>query len=133
MRERSQPDGAIQSFSLPCEPCGMDGRTGVELLLDAVVEPDVDEGGLGDETHDPDGGGLGPDWMTTGSRTSRRATSSTRRRRPEQAQLSAGTTASQKSSLRPVEPLTRPRSAMNSSSNGSVGVPLWSMRISQRL
>ena len=29
---------------------------------DAVVEPDVDEDGLGDETQDPDGGGLGLDW-----------------------------------------------------------------------
>jgi hypothetical protein len=62
VRMRRQPDGAIQSFSLPCEPCGMDGGTGVELLFDALVEPDVDEDGLGDESQDPDGGGLGMDW-----------------------------------------------------------------------
>jgi hypothetical protein len=62
MRMRPQPDGAVQSFSLPCDPCGMDGGTGVELLLDALVEPDVDEDGLGDESQDPDGGGLGLDW-----------------------------------------------------------------------
>jgi hypothetical protein len=62
VRTRPQPDGAIQSFSLPCEPCGMDGRTGVELLLDALIEPDVDQDGLGDESQDPDGGGLGFDW-----------------------------------------------------------------------
>jgi hypothetical protein len=40
----------------------MDGRTGVELLLDALVEPDVDQDGLGDESQDPDGGGLGLEW-----------------------------------------------------------------------
>jgi hypothetical protein len=62
VRTRPQPDGAIQSFSLPCEPCGMDGRTGVELLLDALVEPDVDQDRLGDESQDPDGGGLGLEW-----------------------------------------------------------------------
>jgi hypothetical protein len=62
VRMRARPDGAIQSFSLPCEPCGMDGGTGLELLLDGVVEPDVDEDGLGDESQDPDGGGLGLDW-----------------------------------------------------------------------
>ena len=62
VRRRPQPDGAIQSFSLPCEPCGMDGRTGIELLLDALIEPDVDQDGLGDESQDPDGGGLGMDW-----------------------------------------------------------------------
>jgi hypothetical protein len=61
-RMRPRPDGAIQSFTTPCAPCGMDGGTGVELLYDAVVEPDVDEDGLGDETQDPDGGGLGFDW-----------------------------------------------------------------------
>jgi hypothetical protein len=61
-RTRPRPDGAIQSFTQPCGPCGMDGGTGVELLYDAVVEPDVDEDGLGDETQDPDGGGLGFDW-----------------------------------------------------------------------
>jgi hypothetical protein len=59
---RPRPDGAIQSFSLPCGPCGMDGGTGAELLFDALVEPDVDEDGLGDESQDPDGGGLGLDW-----------------------------------------------------------------------
>jgi hypothetical protein len=42
---------------------------------------------------------------------------------PRSHQVSAGTAASQKSSLRPVEPLTTPRSARNSSSNGSVCVP----------
>jgi hypothetical protein len=62
MRTRPRPDGAIQSFSRPCGPCGMDGGTGVELLFDATVEPDVDSDGLGDETQDPDGGGLGLDW-----------------------------------------------------------------------
>jgi hypothetical protein len=61
-RTRPRPDGAIQSFTQPCDPCGMDGGTGVELLYDAVVEPDVDGDGLGDETQDPDGGGLGEDW-----------------------------------------------------------------------
>jgi len=59
---RPRPDGAVQSFRTPCEPCGMDGGTGSELLLDAVVEPDVDGDGLGDESQDPDGGGLGMDW-----------------------------------------------------------------------
>jgi hypothetical protein len=62
MRTRPRPDGAVRSFSVPCGPCGMDGGTGIELLYDAVVEPDVDEDGLGDETQDPDGGGLGEDW-----------------------------------------------------------------------
>jgi hypothetical protein len=62
VRTRPRPDGAIQWFQAPCSPCGMDGGTGVELLFDAVVEPDVDEDGLGDETQDPDGGGLGEDW-----------------------------------------------------------------------
>lgn len=62
VRTRPQPDGAIQSFSASCEPCGMDGGTGVELLLNALVEPDVDQDGLGDESQDPDGGGLGLDW-----------------------------------------------------------------------
>jgi len=61
-RMRPRPDGAVQSFAQPCGPCGMDGGTGVELLYDAVVEPDFDEDGLGDETQDPDGGGLGLDW-----------------------------------------------------------------------
>ncbi len=63
IRNRPRPDGAVQSFSLPCGPCGMDGGTGTELLLDAVLEPDVDADGLGDETQDPDGGGLGPNWV----------------------------------------------------------------------
>jgi hypothetical protein len=62
VRNRPRPDGAIQSFSDPCDPCGMDGGTGSELLFDAVMEPDVDEDGLGDETQDPDGGGLGLGW-----------------------------------------------------------------------
>jgi hypothetical protein len=62
VRMRQRPYGAIRSFRQPCGPCGMDGGTGVELLYDAVVEPDVDEDGLGDETQDPDGGGLGEDW-----------------------------------------------------------------------
>jgi hypothetical protein len=62
MRVRPRPDGAVQSFVSPCDPCGMDGGTGVELLFDAVVEPDVDEDGLGDESQDADGGGLGLDW-----------------------------------------------------------------------
>jgi hypothetical protein len=62
VRARPKPDGAVQSFRMPCGPCGMDGGTGTELLLDAVVEPDVDSDGLGDESQDPDGGGLGMDW-----------------------------------------------------------------------
>jgi hypothetical protein len=62
IRNRPRPDGAVQSFTQPCEPCGMDGGTGTELLFDAVLEPDVDTDGLGDETQDPDGGGLGMDW-----------------------------------------------------------------------
>ncbi len=62
VRSRPRPDGALQSFTSPCGPCGTDGGTGVELLLDAVVEPDVDADGLGDESQDPDGGGLGMDW-----------------------------------------------------------------------
>jgi hypothetical protein len=62
VRARPRPDGAVQSFTQPCGPCGMDGGTGVELLLDAVLEPDVDQDGLGDESQDPDGGGLGEDW-----------------------------------------------------------------------
>ena len=56
---RPRPDGAIQSFTTPCDPCGMDGGTGVELLMDAVLEPDVDADGMGDESQDADGGGLG--------------------------------------------------------------------------
>jgi hypothetical protein len=61
-RARKRPDGAVQTFTQPCDSCGSDGGTGSELLLDAVLEPDVDEDGLGDETQDPDGGGLGSDW-----------------------------------------------------------------------
>jgi hypothetical protein len=61
-RARPRPDGAVQTLALPCDPCGGDGGTGVELLLDAVVEPDLDGDGLGDESQDPDGGGLGLDW-----------------------------------------------------------------------
>nr|MDA0170540.1 hypothetical protein [Solirubrobacter taibaiensis] len=63
IRDRPRPDGAVQSFQTPCDPCGMDGGTGIELLLDAFVEPDVDGDGMGDETQDPDGGGLGMDWQ----------------------------------------------------------------------
>jgi hypothetical protein len=62
VRTRPRPDGAVQWFATPCAPCGMDGGTGTELLFSAVVEPDVDEDGLGDESQDPDGGGLGLDW-----------------------------------------------------------------------
>ena len=62
VRSRPRPDGAVQSLTTPCGPCGMDAGTGVELLFDAVVEPDVDADGLGDESQDPDGGGLGMDW-----------------------------------------------------------------------
>jgi hypothetical protein len=62
VRMRQRPDGSVQSFSQPCAPCGMDAGSGVELLFDAVVEPDVDGDGLGDESQDPDGGGLGIDW-----------------------------------------------------------------------
>ena len=62
VRDVPRPDGAVQSFSPPCDPCGSDGGTGAELLFNAVVEPDVDADGLGDESQDPDGGGLGSDW-----------------------------------------------------------------------
>ncbi len=62
VRGRPRPDGAVQSFATPCAPCGMDGGTGTELLFDGVLEPDVDADGLGDESQDPDGGGLGLDW-----------------------------------------------------------------------
>jgi hypothetical protein len=62
VRARPRPDGAIQSFDDACSSCGMDGGTGSELLFDAVLEPDVDGDMLGDETQDPDGGGLGLDW-----------------------------------------------------------------------
>ena len=76
-RARRRPDGAIQSFTLPAGLLRMDGGTGVELLYDAVVEPDVDEDGLGDETQDQTVAGWASTGGTTGSRTSRRATSST--------------------------------------------------------
>jgi hypothetical protein len=56
LRARRQPDGSVQSFTEPCAPCGMDGGTGRELLLDARIEPDVDEDLLGDESQDPDFG-----------------------------------------------------------------------------
>ena len=58
MRPRPQPDGALVTFALPCSPCGVGGTTGVELLLEGTVEPDEDGDLLGDETQDPDGGGL---------------------------------------------------------------------------
>jgi hypothetical protein len=60
LRERRQPDGAVQWFREPCSPCHMDGGTGRELLIDARIEPDEDEDLLGDETQDPDFG-LGDD------------------------------------------------------------------------
>jgi hypothetical protein len=50
------------AFTPLCGPCGMDGGTGTELLIDAFVEHDADADGLGDETQDPDGGGLGQNW-----------------------------------------------------------------------
>jgi hypothetical protein len=56
-RTRPQPDGAVVSFELPCTPCGAGGTTGLELLLQGVVEPDADGDLLGDESQDPDGGG----------------------------------------------------------------------------
>jgi hypothetical protein len=62
VRTVQRPDGAVQMFSEPCDPCGSDGGTGSELLFNAIVEPDVDADGLGDESQDPDGGGLGTDW-----------------------------------------------------------------------
>jgi hypothetical protein len=62
VRARRRPDGAVQWSETPCEPCGMDGGTGTELLFGAVLEPDVDEDELGDESQDADGGGLGLDW-----------------------------------------------------------------------
>jgi hypothetical protein len=62
VRLRPKPDGAVQSFTAPCDPCGTDGGTGTELLMDAVLEPDVDSDGMGDESQDVDGGGLGEDW-----------------------------------------------------------------------
>ena len=56
VRTRPRPDGAVQWFTEPCEPCHMDGGTGTELLFDATIEPDFDEDGLGDDTQDPDAG-----------------------------------------------------------------------------
>jgi hypothetical protein len=53
---RPRPDGAVQWFSEPCEPCHMDGGTGTELLFEGRIEPDFDDDGLGDETQDPDAG-----------------------------------------------------------------------------
>jgi hypothetical protein len=63
VKARPRPDGAIQWFGTPCDPCGMDGGTGSELLMQATVEPDVDHDGMGDETQDSDGGGIGEDWQ----------------------------------------------------------------------
>jgi hypothetical protein len=64
---RPRPDGAVQWFAEPCGPCHMDGGTGTELLFEAVVEPDFDEDGLGDETQDPDAGfgfdGIEDEWF----------------------------------------------------------------------
>lgn len=56
VRSRPRPDGAVQWFSEPCDPCHMDGGTGTELLFEGEVEPDFDEDGLGDDTQDPDAG-----------------------------------------------------------------------------
>jgi hypothetical protein len=56
LRSRRQPDGSVLWFTEPCAPCGMDGGTGRELLLDATIEPDADEDLLGDESQDPDFG-----------------------------------------------------------------------------
>src|SRR5262245_57909223 len=42
VRTVPRPDGAVQMFTQPCDPCGSDGGTGQELLFSAVVEPDVD-------------------------------------------------------------------------------------------
>jgi hypothetical protein len=39
---RPSPDGAVVTFGPRCAPCGQNGGTGVELLLDATVEPDFD-------------------------------------------------------------------------------------------
>jgi hypothetical protein len=56
LRSRNQPDGSVLWFTEPCLPCGQDGGTGRELLLDATIEPDADEDLLGDESQDPDFG-----------------------------------------------------------------------------
>lgn len=58
VRSRPSPDGAVVRLTDPCAPCGADGGTGRELLLSGTVEPDADADLLGDETQDPDGGGL---------------------------------------------------------------------------
>jgi hypothetical protein len=58
VRKRPNPDGAVVSFTLPCGPCGADGGTGSELLFGGTLEPDNDGDLLGDETQDPDGGGV---------------------------------------------------------------------------
>jgi hypothetical protein len=56
MRTQPQPDGTVDLFTEPCDPCGMDGRTARELLFNATVEPDDDQDGLGDASQDPDFG-----------------------------------------------------------------------------
>ena len=58
VRGRPSPDGAVVRLTDPCAPCGEDGGTGRELLLAGTVEPDDDGDLLGDDTQDPDGGGL---------------------------------------------------------------------------
>ena len=55
---RPKPDGAVVSFTEPCGPCGADAGTGFQLLFEGSVEPDDDGDGLGDESQDPDLGGL---------------------------------------------------------------------------
>jgi hypothetical protein len=55
-RDRPSPDGAVVSFSEPCNPCGESEGTGDELLFEGILEPDADGDGLGDESQDPDGG-----------------------------------------------------------------------------
>jgi hypothetical protein len=57
VKSRPRPDGAVQRFTEPCNPCQMDGGTGIELLLEGTIEPDEDGDRLGDETQDLDGGG----------------------------------------------------------------------------
>ena len=59
VRNRPSPDGAVVRLTDPCAPCGEDGGTGRELLLAGTLEPDEDGDLLGDETQDPDRGGLG--------------------------------------------------------------------------
>jgi hypothetical protein len=58
VRRRQAPDGGLVRFAPGCNPCGEDAGTGIELLFEAVLEPDFDGDGLGDESQDPDGGGL---------------------------------------------------------------------------